>query len=110
MKPVLTGIALAALALGASLAAQQPAAPPPPDAPQQNPPPRRGGPPPFGRGQFGRGPRGGPGPDGLGLMVVPDRNPLTPEKIDRGRALFFNAQLSADGTTSCATCHEPTRA
>ena len=34
-------------------------------------------------------------------------NPLTPEKIDLGRLLFFDRRLSGDGTMSCATCHIP---
>lgn len=49
----------------------------------------------------------------LGLdayMPVPIDNPLTPEKIALGAALFADPVLSADRTTSCATCHDPTRA
>lgn len=34
-----------------------------------------------------------------------DRNPLTPEKITLGRALFYDPKLSRDGSTSCASCH-----
>jgi cytochrome c peroxidase len=67
--------------------------PPPPDAPQPGP---------------GRGGRGGP--DGLGGLNVPASNPLTPEKIIAGRRLFFDTALSADRSTSCATCHDPARA
>src|ERR1700733_15372108 len=58
------------------------------------------GPPPFG----GRG-RGGD----IRPMLVPASDPLTPEKIERGRTLFFDARLSADGTIACATCHRPDR-
>jgi cytochrome c peroxidase len=56
-----------------------------------------------------------PGPPGRGRggdvrpMAVPEANPLTPEKITRGRALFFDTRLSADRTVSCATCHQPDR-
>jgi cytochrome c peroxidase len=39
-------------------------------------------------------------------MTVPAANPMTPEKIALGRALFFDATLSADGKVSCATCHQ----
>lgn len=34
-------------------------------------------------------------------------NPLTPEKIRLGRLLFFEPRVSADGTVSCARCHQP---
>jgi cytochrome c peroxidase len=46
----------------------------------------------------------------LGLSAdlhVPSDNPLTPEKIELGRMLYFDKRLSADGTVSCATCHDP---
>lgn len=50
-------------------------------------------------------------PLGLDLyMPVPDDNPLTAEKIDLGRQLFFDRRLSRDGSLSCATCHDPERA
>ena len=46
-------------------------------------------------------------PLGLDLYLpVPDDNPLTAEKIDLGRQLFFDRRLSRDGSLSCA-CHEP---
>jgi len=34
-------------------------------------------------------------------------NPLTRAKIELGRQLYFDPRLSADGTVSCATCHDP---
>jgi cytochrome c peroxidase len=40
-------------------------------------------------------------------MPVPDTNPLTKEKIELGRKLFFDAVLSRDRTIACATCHDP---
>ena len=46
----------------------------------------------------------------LGLdayLPVPETNPLTKEKVDLGRKLFFDARLSRDNTVSCATCHDP---
>jgi cytochrome c peroxidase len=40
----------------------------------------------------------------------PASNPLTPEKVALGKKLFFDTRLSADGSISCATCHNPQRA
>ena len=34
----------------------------------------------------------------------------TAEPVALGRKLFFDGRLSADGTVSCATCHDPKRA
>jgi len=34
-------------------------------------------------------------------------HPLSPEKIELGRKLFFDPRLSLDGTISCSTCHLP---
>ncbi len=42
--------------------------------------------------------------------MVPAGNPLTAEKVALGRALYFDRRLSADGTVSCATCHDPAAA
>jgi cytochrome c peroxidase len=36
-------------------------------------------------------------------------NPATPIKIELGRRLFYDADLSWTGTMSCATCHEQKR-
>jgi len=47
----------------------------------------------------------------LGLdadLNIPADNPLTPEKVELGRMLYFDKRLSADGSVSCATCHNPT--
>jgi len=50
-------------------------------------------------------------PRGLDLyMPVPASNPVTAEKIALGRRLFFETRLSADGSTACASCHDPARA
>jgi cytochrome c peroxidase len=50
-------------------------------------------------------------PLGLDLyMPVPEDNPLTVAKIELGRRLFNDRRLSRDGSTSCATCHDPKRA
>lgn len=46
----------------------------------------------------------------LGLdeyFQIPEDNPLTPERIELGRKLFFDPRLSADHTISCASCHKP---
>ena len=45
--------------------------------------------------------------DHLPAMKVPADNPMTPEKIALGKMLFFDTQLSVDGSMSCATCHDP---
>jgi cytochrome c peroxidase len=39
--------------------------------------------------------------------LIPSDNPQTPEKISLGQKLFFDRRLSADGTVSCSTCHDP---
>ena len=50
-------------------------------------------------------------PLGLDLyMPVPDDNPLTRDNIALGNRLFFDTRLSRDGSTACATCHDPARA
>jgi cytochrome c peroxidase len=38
---------------------------------------------------------------------VPGDNPITAAKVKLGKQLFFDKRLSIDGTTSCATCHNP---
>jgi len=37
--------------------------------------------------------------------IIPEDNPLTPEKVALGKKLFFDARLSLDGTVSCNSCH-----
>jgi len=50
-------------------------------------------------------------PLGLDLyMPVPEDNPLTTERVERGRELFFDTRLSRDRTIACASCHDPERA
>lgn len=36
---------------------------------------------------------------------VPDDNPITPEKIELGKMLYFEPRLSESGIISCHTCH-----
>jgi len=43
-------------------------------------------------------------------FYVPPDNPMTREKIELGRLLFFDKRLSRDGKISCATCHIPSLA
>ena len=45
---------------------------------------------------------------GLPHVPVPEDNPMTDEKIELGKLLYFDKRLSKDGTISCATCHDPT--
>ena len=48
------------------------------------------------------------GVGGLKTGLPPLREGFTPEQIDLGRYLFFDPILSADGSVSCASCHDPT--
>jgi cytochrome c peroxidase len=43
----------------------------------------------------------------LGEMAVPGDNPMTPEKAELGKKLFFDTRLSKTGKMSCETCHLP---
>ena len=36
---------------------------------------------------------------------IPEDNPLTKEKVELGKLLFFDKRLSVNNTVSCATCH-----
>ena len=46
-------------------------------------------------------------PLGLKPVPVPTDNPLTKEKIELGKQLYFDPRLSCDETVSCASCHDP---
>ena len=46
-------------------------------------------------------------PADLWSYFIPRDNALTPAKVGLGRQLFFDPLLSADGSVSCATCHDP---
>jgi cytochrome c peroxidase len=51
------------------------------------------------------------GPQRLGPLppvVAPPGNPPSSLKIHLGKELYFDTRLSADGTVSCASCHNPT--
>jgi cytochrome c peroxidase len=41
---------------------------------------------------------------------IPPDNAMTPERVALGKKLYFDKRLSKDGTVSCATCHDVTRA
>jgi cytochrome c peroxidase len=44
-------------------------------------------------------------PAGFPKPRVPIDNPMTVEKVELGRRLFYDARMSANGTQSCASCH-----
>ncbi len=44
-------------------------------------------------------------PEHFGVPFIPDYNPLTREKIDLGRRLFYDTRLSGNQTQSCGSCH-----
>ncbi|MDD1627831.1 MAG: SCO family protein [Methylococcaceae bacterium] len=46
-------------------------------------------------------------PLGLPAVPVPANNPITKEKINLGRKLFYDRRLSLNNTFSCAMCHVP---
>jgi cytochrome c peroxidase len=46
----------------------------------------------------------------LWSYFIPTDNAMTAAKVELGRTLFFDARLSADGSVSCASCHDPKRA
>ncbi len=49
-------------------------------------------------------------PDWVPPPSVPADNPMTREKVELGRHLFYDRRLSADGTMSCASCHHQDKA
>jgi cytochrome c peroxidase len=49
-------------------------------------------------------------PRELWSYFIPSDNPMTFAKVELGRDLFFDTRLSADGSVSCASCHDPQRA
>lgn len=49
-------------------------------------------------------------PAGFPFPQSPTDNPITEASVAMGKALFFDARLSRDGTVSCASCHLPDRA
>lgn len=49
-------------------------------------------------------PAGFPGPK------VPADNPMSADKVELGRRLFYDRRLSGNGTSSCGSCHDQKRA
>ncbi len=49
-------------------------------------------------------------PQGFPLPRIPNNNPMTAEKVELGRYLFYDARLSGNGTQSCSSCHLQARA
>jgi cytochrome c peroxidase len=47
------------------------------------------------------------GVGGTQTSLPAHRDGFTPQQIDLGRYLFFDPALSADGSMSCASCHQP---
>lgn len=43
----------------------------------------------------------------LGEVFVPPDNPMSAEKVELGKMLFFDSRTSGDASTSCASCHDP---
>ena len=41
----------------------------------------------------------------LPQVIVSEKNPVTPEKVNLGKILFYETRISVDGTVSCARCH-----
>ncbi len=44
-------------------------------------------------------------PPGFEPVPIPADNPMSPERVALGEALFFDTRLSGDGTRSCYSCH-----
>lgn len=38
---------------------------------------------------------------------IPADNPMTPEKVELGKQLFWDGRLSGNGTMGCVVCHQP---
>ncbi len=49
-------------------------------------------------------------PASLPPPPVPADNPMTVEKVELGRHLFYDTRLSSNGTQACASCHAQERA
>lgn len=45
-------------------------------------------------------------PEGIASPVVPADNAMSKARVELGRRLFYDADLSLDGTMACAACHE----
>ena len=45
-------------------------------------------------------------PNGFPVPNVPDDNPMSAEKVELGRRLFYDTRLSGNRTFACANCHQ----
>lgn len=45
-------------------------------------------------------------PDGVAPPPIPSANPMTQEKVDLGRLLFYETKLAINGKRACGICHE----
>lgn len=45
-------------------------------------------------------------PPGFPAPKVPDANPMSAEKVELGRYLFYDKRLSGNETQACASCHK----
>jgi len=45
----------------------------------------------------------------ISAVPVPKDNPMTAEKIELGKTLFFDPRLAGDSSISCAKCHDPNK-
>jgi len=45
-------------------------------------------------------------PPGFPVPAVPEENPMSVQKAELGRFLFYDERLSLNGTQSCASCHK----
>jgi cytochrome c peroxidase len=41
----------------------------------------------------------------LPQLMLSEKNPVTPGKVNLGKILFYETRISVDGTVSCARCH-----
>lgn len=48
-------------------------------------------------------------PAWMPFPIVPEDNPMSREKVELGRHLFYEKRLSVDGSIACATCHDQAR-
>ncbi|WP_127477734.1 cytochrome-c peroxidase [Sulfurivermis fontis] len=42
-------------------------------------------------------------------VPIPADNPMTPEKIELGKMLFWDSRLGGDASSPCVVCHEPSK-
>lgn len=40
---------------------------------------------------------------------IPADNPMTPEKVELGKMLFWDSRLGGDASTPCVACHDPSK-